>query len=1064
MAPFNYVKIDNDSQNTLLSSLPTTTNPIYVLDWQTENASYFAIGIDESYQYAKLEIKNLESGLFVWALEEKILKHMLVNLNIGKIESFEHVGNYCNNNVTVFDSLADPHRYENNWKLFKIKTENFIASKNLYNQISNNQNMSHYIATLGQWNISTFLMMEMHVRKKKFIYCVHINKNLEYVPAWCDMGKLPIVVFDIETVSNHDHRLPMGNYIADHIMSVTVIKNTELITLCNLPVDNSIEIDKAQKLVDEVDWSKYYYVKSRKCLIFNNERDLLHELFSIFDSIENPYICLGYNSRGYDMPFLLNRCAYLNLPQLQNFYFMHGILSYGKNMIHIDMNQVLVKFFAQELSSFSLKNVAKVLLSEDKDTQKLDVNARNLRYIYKFMDKENSINDGKFNNTLCNQPTEWEITLALLVKYNEMDCLVVLALWNKLQYESFLQYTSRQFFLPFVRVTLSKLSEYISGDIINEGLKMNAIFSKHHNFQTICNNKFMMKINNDTIASSGEDSSYGGGFNFRLAKNAYSSVQAFDALAYYPHLIAGMNLSHETISITTVCDFLYIIENSPEEFVEEDFKILKFCTHKSMGFNSNNSKSMIKIDQSVAPFAYINHFIENCPQLNTNDLRNKCNGSDKIVVIHMKKRGVLSKIVEDKNRLRNLAKENKKAINDHINCMKQLLSNLNLGIEIENNDFDDFEDSDDESDSAKINFEKYEYSDYILSKPTNQSDAEWFVSIQLLLLPQDDILKYKEPKEALISYLEDLEKEHTRINSHYRNMKLINNSIYGLLGSSYGAIKSKNIAAIVTMLGRCYIILAAQIGNRINGNTVYSDTDSVYIDISNAIVQNPQKHIVDAVNISNPAVILNSKTYRFVFIIGRKTYIAMHGDAIFSRGINKNGPELWNAMLHKFYRRFIVNGEDLTCDGVSDVLFNMYKETYDSVSKNKNQVLRTVSSQNREDYKKDTPMTKLMDRISKEVPTYTFGSKVTCFYKCVGDVSEVHYAMDFELVNTDAKDINLLKFYSNMTMSFFAIISYAIERTAKINHDVVIKFSSSQYRKIEKLSYLRLIDSMRDKR
>ena len=94
------------------------------------------------------------------------------------------------------------------------------------------------------------------------------------------------------------------------------------------------------------------------------------------------YILLGYNSKAYDMPYLLKRATYLNMKEMNNFYSHNGIITYGLKMIHIDMFMLISKFHAEELTSFKLANVVKSLLN---NARKIDFDARNLRFIYENM-------------------------------------------------------------------------------------------------------------------------------------------------------------------------------------------------------------------------------------------------------------------------------------------------------------------------------------------------------------------------------------------------------------------------------------------------------------------------------------------------------------------------------------------------------------------------------------------------------------------------------------------------------------------------------------------------------
>lgn len=1041
-----YIKYDNNSKTKWFNNIPLAKpkTPLYVIDWHTEGNNYYSIGISNNTLY-KHHIKVIKSGLFVWALDYDELKNLLINIvptltiiNINNIP-------YRNNNCHVFDSICNSTRYQKNWKLYKIETQSFAEASRLYGVISKNEQLSYLIGVTGQWNLSTFITLEMHIRNKDYIYCIFIDDNLEYNTAIDYLIDYDTVIFDIEVVSSLDHRLPYGNFINDHMMSVTIVVNKKLYTLFNLPLTDEAEISKAMTFLENTTDTNYTNIETREVMIYTNESDLINKLLSILENIQRPYICIGYNSRGYDMPYLLTRSIYLNLPRAKNFLFINGIVSYGTNMIHIDLNQVLVKYLPHELQSFKLKNVARDLL--DDDTQKVDFDARNLRYIYKYIKDNNHINNGYFSNTMVAQLMPWEVNLSTLASYNEMDCLVVLEIWTKLQFEAFIQYSSRNFFLPLVRTTLSKLNEYLSGNMIFEGLKQDTLFAFSHSRKFINNDKLSMVIDSDNIAALNEKGSYGGGFNFRNKKHAYDLVHAMDAAAYYPSTISGMNLSHETASIIPISDLKIMIDHCDNTFDPANYTFTKFCTHKSINEDVKHPTSLEKLDQTIAPFAYINEHVKNCEILNIDDIKRNTNTKDKLIIIYTASRGVLAEIIERRNRLRNIAKSSKKKITTHVKYIKDILQKLPEPMELDDSD-------------EKMK-EELKISDIRNVRKSHEPEEDYLVNVQLLLLPEAHFEIYNSKRSALSTYLSYLNIECIRINSHYRNMKLLNNSVYGLLGASYGTIKAKLLAAIVTMMGRKYIIESARTSNKTNTETVYCDTDSIYCHIKNPYIHNPVEYIIESVNKLKQHVVLNVEEYTHVLILGRKTYIYIQDNKVHSRGISKNGPHLWKKWMDKFYIDYIVNKQPLTEKNVSDILMEMYIDTYNEIQKEPSSILQTTTIQERDAYKKEIPVTHLIDRINNEYKSYTFGNKITYFYKLIDDISNIHYAMDFELVHTAPKDINIYKFYSSMSTTYYNILSYAIERTMLNEYGIVLKYPIESFRTTNKITYLKFINQTR---
>ncbi|UVT30805.1 DNA polymerase [Penaeus vannamei nudivirus] len=1079
------VLVDSNSKD-WLSTIPNAKPKefLYILDWIEDSNDYYGVGINkQTKSLQKFKVTNINHGVYVWALDESMLRALLVNFDtILSIDPVKTEKTYTNNNVTIIDDFMGTGRYNDQWKMFKLTTANYLDGKKLHYLIMNNVGISTYISTIGQWDLTSFMMMEFHARNRNFIYATYINEALEYSKE-TEAMKLLTAVYDIETVSNYDHRIPLGNYHSDHIMSVTLIVGDTVYTLFNLPLENNVELQSAKSKIDKVSTEEYYKVKNRQTFMFNSENDLLSKLFSLFEEINEVYICLGYNSRNYDMPFLLSRAVYLGMPHVKNFYYMNGILSYGKNMLHLDLHQIIVKYFATELSSFSLKNVGKALL-DDINTQKLDFNARNLRYVYKFILEHGHTNNGIFNNELCNQQNKWSIDLANMAKYNEMDCLVVLALWDKLQYEDFINYASRVFFIPFTRLGLSKLKEYLSTNMIYESLQRNTIVTYHPDVQMTKNAEKVFALNTEIVASSDANKkAFNGGFNERKRRGYYPKVYAMDARAYYPELISGMNLSHETVSLLRIKDLLALTSNYDKDF-DEYYKIIKFCTHKSMNEYALNglSANCKLVADYIASTAYVDSLADNCPHILYKDL-NLYNPNDKVVVIHKKQRGILSLIIEERNSLRNLAKRSKNSVKSIIDQFENILDdfktkefmNAQIGntnddedaditySDDENEDGEDLmdddqditysdeeDDEDDGEDSKDFNIEKCK-----IERDPNQSEASYMVMSQVKLLSKKDFEKLDNKIEALSKYIEYLQNDFTRLNSHYRNMKLLNNSIYGLLGASYGTIKAKNLAAIVTMLGRYFIIAAAHIGKEINGDMMYSDTDSVFFSLDKATVKNPDDYIVRKVNALNANVVLNSKVYKHVYVLCKKTYIATCGESIFSRGINKNGPSLWKVMMERFYVRFIKNQEPLTFGQVSDILYDMYMETYETFKTNNEVILRTLSMKDRDSYKKATASTKLVDRINREYPDYKFDSKFQYFNIIIGDISATHYALDIELPTTPLDKINLYQFYSNIVSTYHSIFDYAISQTMYNNNEIVIKYSIKDFKDANKYAFMK---------
>ena len=1057
--------IEQESKQKWMQNIPNTNNSVFALEWLTDvdTNAFYCIGLDTSTRKLAKFKTSLENGLFVWAKNKQIIISLTRHLNkfIDTKKEIKVISSvkYSINQTTLLDKILDNGRTDENWVLFKIPTYSFSASKQLHSILSALPSISYHIATLGVWSIECFILIELHIKhslKNIPIYCISINKFLEYDHTY-KINPFNVFVLDIETVSHQDHRLPMGNEKTDIIMSIAIVRQIpeknilDIHTIFNLPLTDDVELLKAEALISNQK-EAYKYITHRTCSVVNSEELLLRKTFALL-AYDDTYICLGYNSKSYDLVFLLSRALYLNMPECVNFFYKNGIISYGQFMIHIDMYQVIAKYYANELTNFSLKNVTKILLD---DVQKVDFDARNLRYIYSAIEKNKSIGDGVFSND-SKSFIKWSIDLQSMAHYNDIDSVAVLALWHELQYNDFLIYVSRNYMLTLPRIAQTGVSEYLNTNIIYEGLIRKVVCTSHHNTQLSYNKDICVTTNLNQLASSTkyESSGYGGGLNFRNKKEHIKKVVAMDALAYYPQLIAGCNLSHETTLLFTIGgirNILKIMKNSTEIF--KNCEIYRFCTHKNISDTKNIDN--IELLDNLSSRLYIFNYNDNGSRIDINTL-DKYSDDERILIIDKANIGFLSSIITHRNIIRNIAKATKKKLQNILNSCQELLPTF----EISNNQVSNFDDQEIDFDDQEIDFDdqeiedepkKFNINDYKILKDANLSEDLYMVQPHYKLLQKQDFLKMANKLEALNIYIEHIKHDCTRVLCLYRNMKIINSSIYGLLGSSYGILKGKNIAAAATMLGRLYIIEAAKCGHNINCDVVYIDTDSVFITTQNSTHATPIQYIQKTVNALNSSIILNYKIYSDIFIMAKKKYIAS-SDGIFSRGINKHGPTLWNYQIYNFYTKYICNEQNLLSSDVYNVLLDMYEQTYDMLKDDKTKVLCSMHIKNRDEYKTQTPAKKLLDRINLEVPNHVFSGKITYFHLLKNSPNNTEFGLDFELPITNIYKLNLYKFYSHIIKTIFDIISYSIYRTNK-RRSIYIKYSNSEFKKINLLAFV----------
>uniref|UniRef100_A0AAU8GBU8 DNA polymerase n=1 Tax=Faxonius propinquus nudivirus TaxID=3139431 RepID=A0AAU8GBU8_9VIRU len=1045
-------KLDLESKCQSIEQIPDLEDDdlLFTTQWIV-TIHIYAIGISKkTNKLVKLKT-SIKPYLYVWTSDFDMLNilHNLSYLDLSRqIELSEEIKEI--NNITILDALLINNR-KKNYNLYKIPTISHKASMQLHALINNSIEISFYLSVIGVWSLEIFVLLELYLKSSNLqsIYSIYINNNLEIIDvlSFQDIF-IDVISLDIETISHEDHRIPTGENKSDIINSVSIIKystkNKEChkINIFNLPISND-EIQNAKKLINNE------YTKEREIKIVTTEEELLQMIFNILDMMNTTlYYMLGYNSKAYDMPYLLNRAIYLNMPQMNNFLYNNGILIYGVNMIHIDMFQIISKYYANELLSFSLKNVAKTLLN---NITKIDMNARLLRYIYKHI-MDTGLGDGTF--------PRWNITLSQMMEYNEIDSMIVLELWNNLQYEKFLLFIANDYLIPLIRIGQTGVSEYLNNKIIIEGLKLNYICTSHHSKQFSFNKSILLSLNLDKLVANNnnENVKYGGGFNFRDSKEHIKSVVAMDAQMYYPEIIAGFNLSHETTTILDISTIKHLIDLDKQTIdILKQCKLFRFCTHKNKIPIQNNEDADL-LDNMSGKF-YLFGLHDNASEINI-DFLHLYKNDELILIINMQVDGLLSKILKHRNMIRCIAKISKKDIQQTIQICDNYLEHLELTGDNEEEELSDFDFDNLDSDDMLNTNEKIEFDleKYKIQKDLNLSNEIFMIKPHYILLQKNDFKKFKNKKEVITKYRNVLWMDYININGSYRNMKLVNSSIYGLLGSSYGILKGIVIAAASTMIGRKYIIESAKCSQQINCKTVYSDTDSIFISIEKSSQKNPIEYITKYINSINSCLVLNTKIYRNIFIMAKKKYIAQ-GNNIFSKGINKNGPELWNLILFNVYETYICKNTKIYQSDLLELLENIYIKTFNILKEDKSKILCTMSIKNVGDYKTKTPVKKLLDSLLEESPHIIFNRKITYFHKLVNTPQNVVFEIDYKLENTPLSRLNLFKFYSNIIKTIYDIISYAITRT-NIERNVYTKISFVEFQKINILAFSNIVNSI----
>lgn len=1055
--------------NKLLQSVPSTLNHIYVTKWINEGPNFYAIGIDEITGKLSKFKAPFTSCLFVWLQHDSDLCLVLqtkyiqaTNITKPDVKPIKHNGYSAIQYMMQNCSHKSNPMAIDDWYVYRLPTNTFQDSRSLYYQLNDSEKIgiAGYVKTPGIWTLETQIMIELYCIYKNWnkchMYSVYMDHTL-HTKEDTESIKFDTLSFDIETVSHEDTRIPMGHFKTDAIFSASFTKicpsTGEKLheTIFNIPVntescDYKDKFSRISKLMEE-DKSSDCGME-RKITIFNNEVDTLKYICSRFDKMPSQYLLLGYNSKNYDMLFLLRRVTYLNMKhEMTQFNVQDGIIVYGTQMIHIDLYLVINKYFMNELDSFTLKNVAIKLLDSDEDN-KVDFDARLLRYIYADIMKDNKVpENGSFD--------KYKANIALLAHYNDKDALLVYTLWDTLQYNEFLLNVAKSYRICLSRISQSMVNEYLSVKMLIDSFIHGVLFTQHHNNNVAQNQDTLTYFNTEILSSIDGDTagSYGGGFNFRDAKNVSKNVEMMDMVAYYPEMMEGFNLSHETCAIYKVGALMKLTKNNQNSNIFRNIDMYRFCTHKS----SPNNMMLHDTDllNAIDSKRYTSGSLDNASKITAMDL-NSLDHDERIVIIINNHRGVLSLIMQDRNNIRNVAKNTKRLLNQAIQNVQEYIQKKELQAMCANDD-DDFDpdaDEDDEDEEEVTNEIDaiFNAKDYIIDRHINESENEelYLVQSKIRILNYNELMKL--PMNILKSYSDLLKSEFVQINAQYRNLKIVNSSCYGLLGSSYGLLRGRHVAAIATMFGRKFIIKTAIVGRELGFTLILSDTDSVFLAPTNVKDSTAAKQIIDRIKDINSCLQLNNKTYPMVFVIAKKTYFALYNE-IFSRGINKNGPSIWVSILDNLVQKYIIEQADIYMSNVKPLLISIYLDVYKHMKVNKSIVLCNMNAKHYSEYKSQTPVKKLMDRILEQNSGYVFGKSIRYFHKWQNNPRTVCFALEYELENTPISMINLYKFLSKIKMAIYSILSMALIITNK-KRNVYYTINSDDFDKINIISFI----------
>lgn len=661
------------------TSQSTPAGLTFVYEWCDTSFEIIGYGCNSNGDACYIK-PQIEPGLFVVSCDIVILKHVcaLYGYDI-KVYDIE----FDTNNFNVSDLLQD-YSICQPAKLIKIMTKTVFSAEKLYNKFKYTPLSYKYVGIPQYFSVTVQVMFEMLLKNNSSRYKQH--QPLNYTVPKTTMGwfdehlnvyqkyaapEVPLIIYDIETVSSDPHRVPMGDAIDDILFTVSVLHThtNVLYTLIFIPLNMSSCDMEALIRNDGYDVVPNKSVDSSKCHnvleCFSTEKDLLTRTMQLLTLKPKLHFMYGYNSLGYDIKYLLTRCAFFKI-ELDNFIWREGY-SFGAEQTHLDLFRIIVMRY--RFKSYKLDDVSREILKDSKT----GVSAVNLRYTFFRMvkygryfsdessEKIPSVKDTlEYNNadTLLVFKLESRTKCIPFVIQKAMNCQVPLTSmntnYNKMQFklwsECFVVGLELKMFLatfkePIAYIKCPMPSVYSQHDIVDVALNLTE--------QLNSNSTDLKRSPAQTYAHLSVDkkSRYPGGVNHCLGEEPAKMVHVYDYVTAYPMLMDKKNISDETTTIlpASILALLYThIDHT------ETFKTYDYLTHNG----STKSETVILQYQYIYDGVYCGgEFPFTLLELNKRH-------DSPVIVIWEGRRGILSQIVAKFSATRAITKLNRKLLDE----------------------------------------------------------------------------------------------------------------------------------------------------------------------------------------------------------------------------------------------------------------------------------------------------------------------------------------------------------------------------------------------------------------
>ncbi|ABO45345.1 DNA polymerase B [Gryllus bimaculatus nudivirus] len=1032
---------------------------IYVFDWITEEEEVsnegngfrnrdvlIAIGCDKNYNFKKIKL-SLKPSLFVCTSKFEVLKTVCVN-KFAYEQKFINIINTemtlsCNN-YTVLDTLTNAQNVGQS-KLIKIEFDTVKDLKYLFNFLKNNNQFYNFVSTTFYWNVTKQIQFELYYKYKKFYNIIHfwVNKNLDIKEYSSSSPRsnlhltLPLITFDIETVSDDANRLPTGEDENDILFSVSIhyVHTDTLYTFVYLPCECENKKNVLEKSYYEY---KYPYVKTHHTRIFTNEKDLLIATMERLTIQGKLHYLIGYNSLKYDIKFLMMRCVFYNIYK-DNFFYNDGI-QFLYNQIHLDLcdiTRIQVK-----LNNYKLNTLAEEKLKESK----VDVDSVLLRHTFRRIQDSNICHSYDENEILNKKNnTNYPCVIDILY-YNNKDTILVSQL---IKHNNVLDFISN-FLYTVSEGMYFKNYNGIKYRVINQctttALKNNIFFSFFKSgknniaipFITKRDDKLLtdyvftqydQNINlNNTIENKTSKKKFPGGANYcRGIYITSKPVVCSDYKVAYTTLIDRLNLGDETTGIfpasllLSIWNFLNAISETFS--LENDYVLFDYKTHS--GFSQSQTK--------ILYHEYVNNGIFCGEKFSFTKENLEKRGNSLVIIIYQKTRSVLANVTSIANDYRALLKQKASFYDNLYNELENLSNNLNdlYGEFEEENEFIDGDEDDENSEK--------DYASWLVT-----DESKFIYTIDKRLLSN---LNKQDAENEVKTKMINAASRRDAFESLYYLAKINNSSIYGVLGPI-----CPYVCAAITCIVRTSLLSSAHLLQTTYPDLVvrYMDTDSMFFELCDSF-KNYKSQIDYFINLKFPYLTLESHVLAVCHFIKTKTILKKkeHSDNIkYTQHVH--GPEAWKTLV-KYVE---LHGKNVKTD--TDI-YNLFLNFYIYI-KEKHISFFYHTIKVKENYATNVPAKELKNYLAEHFTALKDNFKQTIYYKLLhSDYNKTLYRPVIELndQNEVSKTVNLYKFFLPMFMIVYYIVHGYLSTN---NQPFYVYLSPKEMLKMNFKAYLFLIN------